>query len=207
MYPETDVPPLRVDEKLLEEANKLKPKTPEELLNDLCTKHGLSKELAKQLIKDPSLPLYLVLTKELGNLIKPQLIATTLLIYVKGLKSEGLDVDMLTIDDIKKVLKAVGSGKIAKEAIPEVLAAYLRGKVRSVEDSIKMFTRVSSEELEELIRKVIEENRSIVHEKGMKAFGLVMGKVMSVVRGRVDGKLVADVVKRILQEYVISQKQ
>ena len=207
MYPETDVPPLRVDEKLLEEANKLKPKTPEELLNDLCTKHGLSKELAKQLIKDPSLPLYLDLTKELGNLIKPQLIATTLLIYVKGLKSEGLDVDMLTIDDIKKVLKAVGSGKIAKEAIPEVLAAYLRGKVRSVEDSIKMFTRVSSEELEELIRKVIEENRSIVHEKGMKAFGLVMGKVMSVVRGRVDGKLVADVVKRILQEYVISQKQ
>ncbi|MCD6340633.1 MAG: Glu-tRNA(Gln) amidotransferase subunit GatE [Desulfurococcales archaeon] len=205
MYPETDVPPLRVDEELLKEAELLKPKTPEELLEELNTRHGLSRELATQLIKDPSLPTYLDLVKELGNLVKPQLIATTLLIHVKGLKSEGLDVDALTVDDIRKVLEAVGTGKIAKEAVPEVLAAYLKGKVKSVEDAIKMFTQVSPEELEILVRKVIEENKSVVSERGMKAFGLVMGRVMSVVRGRVDGKLVASIVKKILQEYVASQ--
>ena len=68
-----------------------------------------------------------------------------------------------------------------------------------------MFTRVSPEELEMLVRKVVEENKSIVSERGMKAFGLVMGRVMSVVRGRVDGKLVANVVKKILQEYTAGQ--
>jgi len=201
MYPETDVPPIRVDEEMLKEAELLKPKTPEELLEELVNQHGLSKELATQLIKDPLLPTYLDLVKELRNLVKPQLIAVTLLIHLKGLKSEGLDTDSLSVDDIKKVLQAVGSGKVAKEAIPEVFSAYLKGKVRSLEEAVNMFTQVSLEELELLVKKVIEENKSVISERGAKAFGLVMGKVMSVVRGRIDGKIVASVVKRILQEF------
>ncbi|MCD6278368.1 MAG: Glu-tRNA(Gln) amidotransferase subunit GatE [Desulfurococcales archaeon] len=201
MYPETDVPPIRIDEGLLKEAELLKPKTPEELLKELVSRHGLNKEMATQLIKDPLLPMYLDLVRELGELIKPQLIATTLLIYLKGLKSEGLNIDSLTEDDIKKVLQAVGDGRIAKEAIPEVLSAYLRKNVENVEEAINMFTQISVEELRQLVRKIVEENKNAVSRKGTKAFGLIMGKVMSLVRGRIDGKIVANVVQEVLQEF------
>ena len=201
MYPETDVPPIRIDEGLLKEAELLKPKTPEELLKELVSRHGLNKEMATQLIKDPLLPMYLDLVRELGELIKPQLIATTLLIYLKGLKSEGLNIDSLTEDVIKKVLQAVGDGRIAKEAIPEVLSAYLRKNVENVEEAINMFTQISVEELRQLVRKIVEENKNAVSRKGTKAFGLIMGKVMSLVRGRIDGKIVANVVQEVLQEF------
>ncbi|MCD6085132.1 MAG: Glu-tRNA(Gln) amidotransferase subunit GatE [Desulfurococcales archaeon] len=201
MYPETDVPPIRIDEELLKEAELLKPKTPEELLKELVSQHGLNKEMATQLIKDPLLPMYLDLVKELGELIKPQLIATTLLIYLKGLKSEGLNIDLLSEEDIKKVLQAVGDGRIAKEAIPEVLSAYLKRSARSVEEAINMFTQISVEELRQLVQKVVEENKNAVSRKGTKAFGLIMGKVMSLVRGRIDGKIVANVVQEVLREF------
>ncbi len=201
MYPETDVPPLRLTTDILKEAEKLKPKTPEEVLEELIKVHGLSKELAHQLIRDPAFTTYLDLLKELHGRVHPQIIASTLLIHLKALKSEGLDVSKVSFKDLVTVLSKVGEGYIAKEAIPEVLAEYLSSG-SPIEEILRRYGSLSDEELLRIINEVINDNAQTVCARGTRAFGLVMGKVMSKVRGRVDGSKVAQLVKESLTRYI-----
>ena len=199
MYPETDVPPIKVDESILREASKYVPKTPDELLKELVEVHKLSKDLAFNLIKDPMLHLYLDLVSELGDNVSPRIIASTLMIHIKSLKSEGVNVDIINVDTLKKVLLAVGKGKVAKEAIPEILAEYARRYPKAVIDEIiSKFKGLSRDEVVKIVRKIIEDNKDEIIKRGVKAFNFVMGKVMSIVRGKVDGKLVAEIVKNEL---------
>ncbi|HDN75535.1 MAG TPA: Glu-tRNA(Gln) amidotransferase subunit GatE, partial [Acidilobales archaeon] len=203
MYPETDIPPIRIDEDILKESMKYVPKTPEELLRELIEVHGLSKDLAFNILKDPALHTYLDLVSDLKDVVQPKIIASTLLVHMKYLKSEGLDIDLISYDDLKAVLIAVGRGEIAKEAIPDVLAEYIKSypkvKIREV---IAKYRGLSSEELEKLIDETLSKYRDDVVKRGGKAFSFIMGKVMSVVRGRVDGKIVADIVRKKLNEFL-----
>ncbi len=199
MYPETDVPPIKVDESILREASKYVPKTPDELLKELVEVHKLSKDLAFNLIKDPMLHLYLDLVSELGNDVPPRIIASTLMIHMKSLKSEGVNIDVIDVSTLKKVLLAVGKGEVAKEAIPEILAEYARRYPKAVIDEIiSKFKGLSRDEVVKIVRKIIEDNKDEIIKRGVKAFNFVMGKVMSIVRGKVDGKLVAEIVKNEL---------
>jgi len=51
---------------------------------------------------------------------------------------------------------------------------------------------MSRQEIEKLVKKVIE-------EEGMIDFGRIMGRVMAEVKGRAEGKLVAEVVRQFLK--------
>ena len=200
MYPETDVPPVRVTEDLLSEAEKIRPPTPDEMLSELIRNHGLSEELAKQLIRDPHITTYLDLVAELPN-VQPQLIASTLLIHLKSLKSEGLDVDKVGVEELKQLLAMVGKGAIAKEAIPEVLKTYLSNKgKKSIQEVINEFSSITKEELEKIVEEITGQFKEEIRARGNRAFSFLMGKVMAKVRGRADGKLVANVVKEKISE-------
>ncbi len=201
MYPETDVPPIKVDETLLREASKYIPKTPDELLKELVEVHRLSKDLAFNLIKDPMLHLYLDLVSEIGRDVPPRIIASTLMIHLKSLRSEGVNIDVIDIDVLKKILLAVGKGEVAKEAIPEILAEYARNYPKDVIDKIiSKFKGMSRDEVVRIVRKIIEDHRDEVIRRGTKAFNFVMGRVMSIVRGKADGKLVAEIVRNELNK-------
>ena len=65
---------------------------------------------------------------------------------------------------------------------------------------------MSEEELDQIIRRVLEEEREVVQRVGMRAFGRLMGKVMSVVRGRVDGAVVSRKLRAAMEEMVGGQK-
>jgi len=202
MYPETDVSPVRVTEDLLSEAEKIKPPTPDEMLSELIEKHGLSEELAKQLIRDPHITTYLDLVAELPK-VQPQLIASTLLIHLKGLKSEGLEIDKVGVEDLKQLLLMVGEGAIAKEAIPEVLKTYLTSKgKKSINEVINDFRIIAREELEKIVEEIADQFKEEIRARGNRAFSFLMGKVMAKVRGKADGKLVAKVVKEKVSEMI-----
>ncbi len=202
MYPETDVPPVRITEEILKKAEEMKPPAPEEMLKTLRERHGLSDELAKELLRSPALQTYLDLIDEVRG-ISPQLVASTLLVHLKGLKSEGVNPDTIPYEVIKEVLAAVASRRIAKEAIPEILLRYGKsgGKV-SVEGIIKGFENLSINDLDALIDEVLEREKELVKAKGERAFSLIMGRVMSRVRGKVDGKVVAERVRSRLKDFL-----
>jgi glutamyl-tRNA(Gln) amidotransferase subunit E len=197
MYPETDIRPVRIDESILQEVERLRIPRPEEVLKILIEDHGLSHDLASQLMRDPSFHLYLDLVEELRGVTSPQIIASTLVVTIKSLKREGIDVDRVDYAALSKVLEAVGMSRIAKEAIPDIIKAIALGS--KVDDVLNSFKTLSIEELEKIVDEVISSNIDAIRARGPdKSVSLVMGKVMSLVRGKVDGALVSAVVRKKL---------
>ena len=205
MYPETDVPPVRITEDILKEAEKYVPKTPEEVLKELVDVHGLSEELAKELIKDPLLHTYLELYHNLREKVPAKLIASTLMIHLKYLKSEGLNIELVTPEVLKEVLLAVSNNEIAKEAIPEVLKEYIiKYPKLSIKEIINQHKALSKEDLERIVKNIVNMNTTFIKEKGERAFGKIMGLVMKEVRGKIDGRIVAEVVRKYIREILSS---
>ncbi|MCX8184584.1 MAG: Glu-tRNA(Gln) amidotransferase subunit GatE [Sulfolobales archaeon] len=201
MYPETDILPLRVDESILREVEKIAIPRPEDVLRILVEEHGISRELASQLIRDPSLHLYLDLVEELRDITSPQIIASTLIVHMKSLKRDGIEVDRISYIDLVKILSAVGRGEIAKEVIPEAIKVVVSGS--SFEDFLESRRVLSVEELEKIVEEAIKSNADLVKSRGFeRSIGLIMGKVMSVARGRADGALVNTLVRKKLQEFL-----
>ncbi len=200
MYPETDIPPLRVTESLLAEARDYMPPSPEEKLKSLM-EMGLGEELAKQILNSPKLTLFEELARKYSPTVPPVVIATTIENTVKYVKSQGGKAELITDDVIEAVIAKVHSGEISKDSIPEILLEFSLGK-GTIDELISKFSTISDQELEKIVKATIQENLEEIEKKKDKAFNLVMGRVMAKVRGRAEGKKVAELIKRELQNYI-----
>ncbi|MBN1431419.1 MAG: Glu-tRNA(Gln) amidotransferase subunit GatE [Methanomicrobiaceae archaeon] len=197
MYPETDVLPVDISEEYWESLEL------PELITDrekrFATELGLDESLAKQMAYSSKSPLF---EEAVLKGIKPNLAARTLLSTLRELSREGADVESIPGRDLIFLLLAVEEGKAAKEAVPEILREVAGGV--SVSDAIeKIAPSISEDELVSLIRKLLDERKDFVREQGMRAVGPVMGVVMKEVRGRVDGKIISEILKKEIK-YMIS---
>ncbi|BCS94238.1 Glu-tRNA(Gln) amidotransferase subunit GatE [Metallosphaera javensis (ex Sakai et al. 2022)] len=198
MYPETDIPSI-LSRELLEDAKKIMPSTPEQKLKELM-KMGLNEELAKQVLNSPRLDQFEYLTRKYTN-VSPTIVATTLENTLKYVKSQGGNIDKITDEDIETVIASVNQGKITKDSIPQILLEYSTPNSNTkIEAVISKYSGISEEELINLIREVVAQNREEVKSKGDKAFSLLMGKVMERVRGRVEGKKVAELIRKVMKD-------
>lgn len=57
-------------------------------------------------------------------------------------------------------------------------------------------------DLEGVIRDVLQSDAELIRRKGEAAYAPLMGDVMKRVRGKVDGKKVAEALKRALKDYL-----
>lgn len=205
MYPETDIPPIRITESLLEKAKTLIPPTPEEKMKELL-KLGLSEELAKEVLSSPRLDLFDYFTKKYAinnnGIITPTLIATTLENTLKYVKSEGGNIDLITEDILDEIFSSIQKGILSKDSVSEILLEYSKkeGKedIRSV---ISRYRKLSDDELEKIIKDVILASKDELEKKRDKALNIIMGKVMQKVRGKAEGKKVAELIKKELEKF------
>jgi len=206
MYPETDVRPIIITEERLKRIACSLPEMPEQKLKKFIEEYGLSKDLAMIMINSYRLDLFEKLVSSFPN-IQPTIIATTLEYTWKSLKREGVPLEQIDESKLFDLFKALSEGVIAKEAIPEVLRAMAEKPSTSIMEIIDQLglKAISLDEVESLIDRIIDENKSLILEKGDKSMKMIMGKVMSVLRGRVDGKTVSDMVKEKLSK-VLKQR-
>ncbi len=206
MYPETDIPPLEVTEELLEEARRIKPPLPQEKLAELERRYRLSDELAKQLLRDPRLDLFERLAEKYGDKIPPSFIASLFTNILRSLAREGVPVENIHDEQLDAALAAVAEGRIAKDALGELLAYLARNPDKSVESAIKELgiSTVSREEVERLVEEAVEALKEEILVRGHRALSKVMGRVMPKLRGKVDGRLVAQIAREKIEE-VLSQ--
>ena len=103
-----------------------------------------------------------------------------------------------------EIFRLVGSGEAVKEAIPEIISWLSRHEGTSVKDAIKGLGlgMISRKELELTIENLLKEQRGLVEERGKGAFGALMGMVMERVRGRVEARLVSEVLRKRLDEFL-----
>jgi glutamyl-tRNA(Gln) amidotransferase subunit E len=142
MYPETDIPPIRVTKemtKLAAESESLedKQKKLEKLLNP---------ELAAKMLKSRNLPLFEKLV-EMGA--DPMLAASTLENTLVSLRREGVVVENLEFV-LPELFAAYSYGKFVKAAIPAILKEVAAGK--QVGLAIRDFPPIPASELKLIIK-------------------------------------------------------
>ncbi len=181
MYPETDLPPIKITFELVKKAEEVARVSLEGKLNELVSM-GLSRDLALQLIKSPHLEKFDEYVERFKS-VPPQLIATILLNVARALSREGVEV---TEEKLISVFEALDRRVITKEAVEDVLRNMKPGELAEEAARRLGLVRLSYDE----VRKMVEEvAREVGRDKALR-------EVMRRFRGRVD----VEDVKRALSE-------
>lgn len=192
MYPETDVPPIRVTKESLDRIREHLPERPEVTVSRLAGTHAIHEQQARQLVQEGVDDLFEAIVQEFGE---PRLVATVLLYTFAELRREGLNVDDVPTDHLRELFSLLKAGRFAKEAVPDLLRQMARRGVRATEAMTALGVKgLSREELESIVDSVLKESATLIRERREAAEKALMGQVMERVRGRADGKLVSELV-------------
>jgi glutamyl-tRNA(Gln) amidotransferase subunit E len=181
MYPETDLPPVKVTIEIIRRAEEIARVSLEDKLGELAAM-GLSKDVALQLVRSPHLEKFEEYVLRYRS-VPPPLVARVLINIARALAREGVEV---TEEKVASVLEALDKGVITKEAVEDVLRNMRPGETAGEAAKRLGLTRLPYEEVREIVREVVQRVGS------MNA----LREVMRTYRGRVD----VEDVKRALSE-------
>jgi glutamyl-tRNA(Gln) amidotransferase subunit E len=192
MYPETDVHPIRVDDEVLESIRLNMPELPEETVARFVKEFGLSKDQADALMSSGFDDEFELLSRALGS---PQVVARVFLHAFPELEKDGLSTASLDVDLLRDLMTRFRNGGFAKEAIPELLAWMVRNESRDLSKAMDHVgvASVSGDDLDAICERVVMEREEFVRERGEASLGPLMGVVMRELRGKVDGKVISEV--------------
>jgi Glu-tRNA(Gln) amidotransferase subunit E-like FAD-binding protein len=188
MYPETDLPLLRIKKEIIDEAKKTLPKLRSEVRGEL-TKKGLHEDQAKIILKDKKLEDFESLLKIIND---PRFIFKVLIEIPKEIAShehiENID-EKLTIDIIDSIVDYVKENKIEKQDVKHIMKEIAKGK--SFEDAVKL----EKSDLGDVESEIIK----IVKEKPGLSVGGYMGLIMAKFKGKVSGKEVNEILNKLIK--------
>jgi glutamyl-tRNA(Gln) amidotransferase subunit E len=189
MYPETDVPPVKVTPQRLEKIRSDLPRMQEDLTKELTTRYNIGQKLAEQLVNSDYSSAFEQIVAN-SKTAAPTYVATVLTESLKNLEREKVPIANLSEEHVKAAFDLVEKGKTAKESVPEILkwlAYHPEADPQSAIQELKL-GMLSRTELEEIIRKLVSENKPA-------SIGKLTNLAMSEVRGRADPKLVIQLLK------------
>ncbi len=195
MYPETDVPPIAVSPSAWKEVRSRLPPKPEEKVAIFVKSHGVSADIAQQLVSDG-------MEAEFQELVQAgaegPLAARVLLQYLPTL-SHGSAV----MQHLPALFSGLRAGRFAKEAIPDILQA-LDGGAKNLEVAMGKAGAgmADAAAVDAVVAKVIADRADFVKARGMAAMGPLMGPVMAELRGKADGGLISERLKAALERLV-----
>ncbi len=189
MYPETDVPPVKITSELADV------EIPE-LIDERAEKYSkiLPKDLAYAIADSP----YYKLFEEFCKRMQPTIVARILHLIPASIKREGYNIEVLSERHFRLVLEMVASGDLAKEGAEEALKILCKNPKAGRDDIAKEIGRV--EDLDGYISKLVDEKRELIIERGSAAFKPLMGVVMKEFRGKIDGKVIAEKLKTAIEK-------
>ncbi len=192
MYPDTDLPPLAIDQPRLDRVREWLP----EYVWDRRARHlkqGLSERTARALCVSRRAQVFDRIVDKLG--VDPVFAAAVLIERFKAWQRAGIAVDGLADDEIFAVFKAYSDGRLAREGVPEVLG-YLADSVEPCEDDrvAKVFeendlTPLNEMEVTAAVRGQLERLSDGSFKTPVKKCRYLIGQVMRDFVGRVDGRM------------------
>jgi glutamyl-tRNA(Gln) amidotransferase subunit E len=203
MYPETDVPPVEIDENRLKRIKSTLPETFEARKSRYKEKFGLNDELADKIARDMNFSLFERIMDSYD--IPATLVVRTLTDTVAELMQEGIDVEPLEDHHFIDIFKHLSANAFGKEAVPDILRFLASRPEMSVAQAIKEIgLSVNREEVERFIGDIVNSKRDFIREKGARAVGPLMGVVMKELRGKVDGKVINELLEEKVKEVLDS---
>ncbi|MFA5125376.1 MAG: Glu-tRNA(Gln) amidotransferase subunit GatE [archaeon] len=193
MYPETDIPSKEINEKYLSILKKALPKSVAER-EKLYSSLGLSTNHVEEM-KLSNYARFFEETIESGANAKTA--ATLLLQTLTELKRKGIEVEKVSLGEIKELLLAEAKGKISKNNLGEAIEEIAKGKTLEEILSAKKTQKTDLKEIETKIIEVVTKNSSLVKAKGLGAIGPLMGDLMKEpsLKG-IDGKILSEILKK-----------
>jgi len=199
MYPETDVPPVVISQEQLQMIKERQPPSPDSRLKQLVENYRLNERLASDILYSEYLDLFEKTARE--TTVSPSFLAATLVETLKSLRRQGLEVQIIAEATLYEVFKAIDSGRVGKEAVSDILSWLAKNPSKTFDDAFGQLGlgTVSREELETIVAWVINENTSLVQERGIGALGPLMGTLMRELRGKADAKTMSELLRKRIE--------
>ena len=190
MYPETDIPPIVVTKKELENAQSKIPMSWDESIEELRKKYNLNLQLAEQIFDSQYIELFEKISQ--NTKINSSFIASILCSSITNLERNGLNPNLLKDEEILKTFEFLELEKISKESVEIIFENIMSGKSRTTEEAIKNTSVESLDEvkLEEFIQKITNENKEMIKNQKERSMGPLMGIAMKNLRGKASGEII-----------------
>ena len=206
MYPETDIPYISIDKRKLKQLSQDIPQPWNEIIDQICKKYNINKTLAENIFDSKYFPLFEKIVSHTS--ISSSFVISKLTEDLVSMEREGYDSSILSEDVLFCLFTELDNSRITKESIPLVIEKLLKNESMDVDEIISSFgiERISEEYVDETISKIIHENATVISQKGLDSVGLLMGRCMEVLRGKIDGEKVNKKLIAKLTEYLQKSK-
>ncbi len=200
LYPETDIPPIKIPDELLRKIRKNLPELIEErekrMKKEISKKAKISDEITEQIVKMGRKDIFDKLIKSGYDPKTVSSVLTSTLRYLE--KKEKVSIKNIEDSHFMAAFRALERGRISKEAIPGVLKSFAEHPDEKIEKVIKNLgiKTLAEKELKGIIRKTVRENRTLLKDpRGEK---ILLGLVMKKVRGKANAKKVIEILRKEL---------
>jgi glutamyl-tRNA(Gln) amidotransferase subunit E len=200
MYPETDIPTVKVSDKELAEARSNIPKSWEESIRELEEKYQINNQLAEQIFDSEYFEIFEKICSKKQN--SPNFVVSILCSTITNLERSGLDSNLLNDEQIMKTFELLEQEKINKESIQIIFEQIMSKKVNDVIHALEnaSITQLTEDELDNILDKIIQNNTDKIEQEQMRALSGLMGLVMKEVRGKASGKIINQKLKEKIQK-------
>jgi glutamyl-tRNA(Gln) amidotransferase subunit E len=220
MYPETDILPIAISEPTLASLADKVPKHLDEIVNSLAKKYNLNMKLASQIFDSDYLTVFEEIASE--TKIEPTFIAAKLTEDLTSLQRQGLDASLLTNQMIKDIFTRLDKDSITKESIVLIFEKLMKkeptimksvAEKKNTEENLERklvnatieavgASSITDEELSKGLDRIINNNMTIIKEKGTDALSTLMGRAMAEYRGKANGQKVNSMLKDKMSKMV-----
>ena len=199
MYPETDIPTVKVSEKELIEVKSNIPKSWEDSIKEIEVKYQINKQLAEQIFDSNY---FEVFEKICSDKQSPNFVASVLCSSITNLERQGFDSSLLNDDKIRDTFALLEQGKINKESIDIIFEQIMSQKANNVEQALEnaSITQLTEGELEQILDEIIHNNMEKIKQEKMRSLSGLMGIAMKEVRGKASGKTINQKLKEKIQK-------
>ena len=190
MYPETDIPTIKVSNNELGNAISMIPKSWEETILQIQNKYKINEQLSEQIFDSEYFELFEKICK--NDKASPNFVASVLCSTITNLQRNDFDASLLKDDEIFDTFNLLNDNKISKESIEIIFKQIMSGKAVSVSEAIQnaSIKSLTEEELNKILDVIVEDNLDRIKEDGMRSLSSLMGLAMKQVRGQASGNLV-----------------
>ncbi|MFL6479260.1 MAG: Glu-tRNA(Gln) amidotransferase subunit GatE [Nitrososphaera sp.] len=225
MYPETDIPPIAISDSVLASIADKVPRHWDEIVNSLAKKYNLNMKLASQIFDSDYLTVFEEIASE--TKIEPTFIAAKLTEDLTSLERQGLDASLLTDQMIKDIFTRLDRGSITKESVALIFEKLMKNELtmskliqkrefltkEPADEEVRTIivnsaieavgaSSITDEELSIGLDKIINNNMTLIKEKGMNALSTLMGRAMAEYRGKANGQKVNSMLKGKISKMV-----
>jgi glutamyl-tRNA(Gln) amidotransferase subunit E len=202
MYPETDIPTVKVtDDELIKVRSNI-PKSWEDSIKELEEKYLINNQLAEQIFDSEYFEIFEQICSQKQN--SPNFVVSILCSTITNLERSGLNSSLLSNEHIKKTFELLEQEKINKESIQIIFEQIMSKKANGVLQALEnaSISQLTEDELDEILNKIIQENIDKIKQEQMRALSGIMGIAMKEVRGKASGKIINQKLKEKIQNFL-----